>query len=502
MFAPTATKIVVLGACFICGDGDAADDIVRWTSTDGGTSFGAREIIGEALTISQGIGPNGTWLDAQGLFVTPAGGNTALVAAPVAAVTVVGSGFVYTPSVVPVAGTPKLVYAASDLGAVQYAVHIGPALSVSSIGSGVQWTTSVGLTSPEGNSNETQLNSGPAGAFLTYRRVVPSDDRVVLRRFDAATNTFGAATEIQGGDVIDDSADYPDSSQDAAGRVHVVWLSRYADDRLRYARSDTTGANFSAPANIAQGETFIAPDVAAAPDGGGWAAWQGVGDTPIRVVRIEPAAETPPPDPTPTPSPRRLRYAGPVPAADTKSATNAAVRPGTVVAQPVSGEVLIRRPGSSRFERMSSGAALKRGTVVDVTNGRISLRSRLAAGGRSPAVTPSSGEFYGGVFVLAAPGTTTSPPRLRLSGDDACDARAARKRPPRKRRLWGDAKGRFETTGRYASAINSGTLWLTEDRCEGTLFRVVRGSISVRRAGAKRTVRVAAGESRLVRRRR
>jgi hypothetical protein len=289
VFAPTATKIVVLGACFVCVDSTANDNITRWESADGGTSFGAPTVMGKALN-TIGVQPNGTWLDAQGLFVTPAGGNTALVASPVAAVPVVGGGFVYTPSIVPVPGTTKLVHAANDLGAVQYAVHTGPALSADSIGNGANWTTNVGLTAPEGNSGETQLSSGPSGVSLTYRRVVPNDNRIVLRRFDAASNTFGGATEIQGSETIDGSADYPDSSQDASGRVHAVWLSRYSGNRLRHTRSGTDGAGFSAPADIAQGEVFIDPDVAAAPDGSGWAAWTGNGDTPVRVVRFEPNA--------------------------------------------------------------------------------------------------------------------------------------------------------------------------------------------------------------------
>ena len=46
---------------------------------------------------------------------------------------------------------------------------------------------------------------------------------------------------------------------------------------------------------------------------------------------------------------------------------------------------------------------------------------------------------------------------------------AARKK---KRRLWGDATGNFRTRGRYGSAVNTGTKWMVEDRCDGTLFRV------------------------------
>jgi hypothetical protein len=464
LFAPTASRIVVVGACFVCADATANDKVVRWTSTDGGATFPAPEVMGAAPVISRGIQPSGVWLDAEGLFVTPAGGNTALVAAPVTAVPVVGAGFVYTPSIVRAPGTSKLVHAASDLSVVQYAVHTGPALTAASIGTAASWSTGLGLSSPEGGSSETQLNSGPSGVSLTYRHFVPNDDRIVLRRFDANANAFGGPTEIQGSAAVDNSAEYPDSSQDAGGRVHVAWLSRDAGNQLRYTRSDTDGANFTAPASIAQGELFNDPDVAAGPDGQGWAAWQGIGDTPIRVVRIEPAA-----------------------------------KPGTVFADPVSGTVLIRRPGSSRFQALRNFDSIPRGTVIDVAKGRIALRSTQPAA-KQAAAAPA-GEFYGGAFALTRPGTSKSPPSLTLFGEDSCRARgAARKKPPRKRRLWGDAKGRFETRGRYGSAINSGTLWLTEDSCDRTLFRVVRGSISARGAG-QRAVKVSAGQTRAFRRR-
>jgi len=35
--------------------------------------------------------------------------------------------------------------------------------------------------------------------------------------------------------------------------------------------------------------------------------------------------------------------------------------------------------------------------------------------------------------------------------------------------LWGSAKGNFRTKGRYASATIRGTIWLIQDRCDGTL---------------------------------
>ena len=75
--------------------------------------------------------------------------------------------------------------------------------------------------------------------------------------------------------------------------------------------------------------------------------------------------------------------------------------------------------------------------------------------------------------------------------------RGARK--PKKRRLWGDGKGKFRTKGSYSSATVRGTKWLVSDSCAGTLTRVVRGVVSVRDIPKRKTVRVRAGKRYLAR---
>jgi hypothetical protein len=44
-----------------------------------------------------------------------------------------------------------------------------------------------------------------------------------------------------------------------------------------------------------------------------------------------------------------------------------------------------------------------------------------------------------------------------------------------------------------------GTIWLTQDRCDGTLTTVKRGTVSVRDLKRRRTVSVKAGHSYLAR---
>ena len=83
------------------------------------------------------------------------------------------------------------------------------------------------------------------------------------------------------------------------------------------------------------------------------------------------------------------------------------------------------------------------------------------------------------------------------------------RRPPTKKKkrgaksvlggLWGNGKGKFRTDGKYSSATVRGTIWLTQDRCDGTLTTVKRGTVSVRDFKRRKTVSVKAGHSYLAR---
>jgi ferric-dicitrate binding protein FerR (iron transport regulator) len=66
-------------------------------------------------------------------------------------------------------------------------------------------------------------------------------------------------------------------------------------------------------------------------------------------------------------------------------------------------------------------------------------------------------------------------------------------------KLWGSGKGKFRTSGKYASATVRGTIWLTQDECDGTLIRVKRGTVQVRDLTRHKTVTVKAGHSYLAR---
>jgi hypothetical protein len=65
--------------------------------------------------------------------------------------------------------------------------------------------------------------------------------------------------------------------------------------------------------------------------------------------------------------------------------------------------------------------------------------------------------------------------------------------------LWGSGKGKFRTSGKYSSATVRGTIWLVQDRCDGTLTTVTRGTVQVADFRRHTTVAVKAGHSYLAR---
>ena len=168
----------------------------------------------------------------------------------------------------------------------------------------------------------------------------------------------------------------------------------------------------------------------------------------------------------------------------------------TLVASPVAGTVRVRPPGSSNFVALDAVTELPLGSLLDTRRGRVRVSTERRRRGRV-----QSGVFYGGVFAvrqrrrdrfvteLVLRGTQ---PRCGTPGQGSAAARS-------KRRLWGNANGKFRTKGKYSSGAVRGTRWLTEDRCQGTLTVVREGTVAVRDFGRSQIVLVEAGERYLAR---
>jgi hypothetical protein len=173
----------------------------------------------------------------------------------------------------------------------------------------------------------------------------------------------------------------------------------------------------------------------------------------------------------------------------------------TVNALRIAGKVRYRLPGAGSFVALTDPVQVPIGTTFDTTGGRVTLIAASDDQG-----TTQNAWFYEGTFTLDQTSGLRPITTLTLAGalpscPKASGGRAAATTRKRKsRHLWGDGKGRFRTNGRFSAATVRGTRWVVSDRCDGTLTRVVRGSVTVRDRVRNTTVVVRAGQQYLARR--
>jgi len=209
---------------------------------------------------------------------------------------------------------------------------------------------------------------------------------------------------------------------------------------------------------------------------------------------------------------------------DTSDASAGPTLAKTVVAQVISGEVFVRRPSSSSQTPSTSGVpkgfvAIKGAEIIPVASILDSTRGRLVLTSVAEVVSgrpqTQKATFYGGIFHVKQNAERKPITELTLRGnfDQVCaktagarssgrpGGTAAQRRRSSRRvsRLWSDGRGRFRTKGRRSAATTSAATWLTEERCDGTLTRVRRGTVTVRDAVARRTITLRAGRSYLAR---
>jgi hypothetical protein len=169
----------------------------------------------------------------------------------------------------------------------------------------------------------------------------------------------------------------------------------------------------------------------------------------------------------------------------------------SVDAAPVSGVVLVRRPGQNTFVRLQAGQRIPLGSVVNATDGVVTIVAATNRYGHR-----ATGQAYGGLFrVTQTLAASTELTVLALAGPKptGCPTIAAEPtRPRRHRALFFRDPGDFETIGIYASGRGqaaSRTTWLTEDTCAGTLIKAVRGSAIFHDIPHHRTFLLRAGQS-------
>jgi hypothetical protein len=219
------------------------------------------------------------------------------------------------------------------------------------------------------------------------------------------------------------------------------------------------------------------------------------------------AKYVPPPEPGPTPEePKKSPEQGGSTGTNTTSPVGDQPTPTNgekVVVQPEEGKVLIKLPGSKKFVPLEELKEIPVGAIIDATKGKVKLTSI------GPDGTEQSAVFFGGVFkvkqregaglvVLELLDTTVCPaprtggsPRLALAS-----SLAARPGSGTSGKLWGSGHGNFRTEGNDGSATVRGTIWLVEDRCNGTtFFRTRRGIVTVRDFTTHKTLPLPAGKT-------
>ncbi len=180
---------------------------------------------------------------------------------------------------------------------------------------------------------------------------------------------------------------------------------------------------------------------------------------------------------------------------------------GSDVSLQPTGTTNFSLPGMQRMVPLKDDVSVPLSTTIDVRKGRVALTAATTRRVRQRAA------FYAGRFRVrqlrqSRRRGARAITEVSLMGGSfrgctpsasaAGVSRAARSRRT-VRRLWGSGTGRFRTRGRHSAATVRGTTWLVEDRCDGTLTRVVRGTVQVRDFGRNRTVTVRAGQSYLAR---
>jgi hypothetical protein len=157
----------------------------------------------------------------------------------------------------------------------------------------------------------------------------------------------------------------------------------------------------------------------------------------------------------------------------------------------LTGNVMVKTPGAHKFGSVRTIRSLPYGTVVDASNGDIQV---IAA---KNSTQEESGVFYDGAFHLSQ--SKSGVVQAQLTGaPKSCPttpltlARDAKKKGFS---LWGHVKGNYSTKGAYGSASVRGTIWFTENLCNGTFFHVVKGVLFIRDFTLHKSLILHAGHS-------
>ena len=149
------------------------------------------------------------------------------------------------------------------------------------------------------------------------------------------------------------------------------------------------------------------------------------------------------------------------------------------------------------------------GSILDTSKGVARITTATTA---SPKGKVQFGDFGAGLFKLLQTRKqrgltelniidTHSPRQLCATAGKGKKASIASRHPSSKvlGRLTANSHGHFTGRGQYSAATVRGTTWSVQNRCDGTLTRVVRGVLSVRDFRKRKTITLFTGQTYLAR---
>ena len=169
-------------------------------------------------------------------------------------------------------------------------------------------------------------------------------------------------------------------------------------------------------------------------------------------------------------------------------------------AEVTKGRVFVKRPGGTEFIELRDARSIPIGAEVDASKGTVKLETASNTSGGT-----QTGQFFDGSFTVTQTAGARPITDMRVTGRiDKCagTGKDTVHAAARSRRLWGNARGRFRTRGRYATATVRGTLWQVRDTCDSTTVTVGRGTVLVRDLAKRKNVRLKAPKRYTARRKR
>jgi hypothetical protein len=148
---------------------------------------------------------------------------------------------------------------------------------------------------------------------------------------------------------------------------------------------------------------------------------------------------------------------------------------------PVSGLVRVKIPGSKTWVTLTGARQVPFGTIIDARHGKVTVTT-VGPGGKLQTMSFYEGEFEltqgrNGLVVAALRGGDFAGCPTRRERGHVASTSSSGKHAVRK--LWASGHGSYSTKGNYAAGAVLGTVWLTEDLCDGTIIRVRTDSVEV-----------------------